>query len=219
MDCGSAAARIVSFLVVLVKHDHLMLATWLRLFDRENKAALTIARKWANIITCAFQNGAYSHANYAAAYESEFTKLNPKAGCPANFVVFYQLALLPGLLNEETESRMLDYVSTHPNGIYYIYESSLNILPEQFASRKASRYLSAIELLSDYALAPEKLKFAADWLKRQQDQNGEWDMGVAAKDGIYFPLSDSWRKAEDRKRDCTVRIEKLLNKIGGSPNA
>jgi hypothetical protein len=32
-------------------------------------------------------------------------------------------------------------------------------------------------------------------------------------DSIYFPLSDSWRKAEDRQRDCTSRIQKLLDKL------
>jgi hypothetical protein len=202
------------------KHDSktygdLMLATWIRLFDRNNKTVLTIARKWASVITCAFQNGTYSHVNYVAAYESEFTKLNPKAGCLVDFCVFYQIVLLPRLLSTKIESLMLDYVLSHPSGIYYIYENALNTLPEQFASRKASRYLAAVELLSEYALASEKLGFVADWLKGQQDQNGQWDMGSVVKDGIYFPLSDSWRKVDDRKRDCTVRIEKLLSKIGG----
>ncbi|GHV06052.1 hypothetical protein FACS1894217_04000 [Clostridia bacterium] len=200
------------------KHDSktygdLMLATWIRLFDRDNNAALVVANKWASIITRAFQSGAYSGASYVAAYESEFVKLNPKAGCMADFVVFYQLALLPGLLSSEVESLMLDYVLAHQRGIYYIYESALDTLPEQFSSRKASRYLSAIELLSEYSLAPEKLGFVAAWLKNQQDQNGQWDMGSAVKDGIYFPLSDSWRKVDDRKRDCTIRVMKLLQKL------
>lgn len=85
--------------------------------------------------------------------------------------------------------------------------------PEQFASRKASRYLSAMELLSDYSLAPEKLSFVVDWLKSQQDDNGLWDMGSTVKDGIHFPLSDSWHKTEDRKRDCTSRVLRLLDKL------
>jgi len=43
--------------------------------------------------------------------------------------------------------------------------------------------------------------------------DGLWDMGAAVKDGIHFPLSDSWHKPEDRKRDCTVRIERLLERL------
>ena len=200
------------------KHDSktygdLMLAAWIHLFDPDNNAALFVAKKWAKVITYAFQSGEYSHKDYVMAYESEFTNLNPKAGCLADFVVFYQLALLPGLLSREIESSMLDYVLVHPRGIVYIYESRLDILPEQFASRKANRYIAAMELLSDYSLAPEKLGFAVDWLNSQQDKNGLWDMKSVVKDGIHFPLSDSWRNVEDRKRDCTSRVSRLLDKL------
>jgi hypothetical protein len=201
------------------KHDSktygdLMLATWIRLFDPENEAALKIARKWANIINAAFQSGCYSNERYVSAFETEFIKLNPKAGCLASFVVFYQLALLPGLLKKDIENAMLDYVISHASGIVYIYNEPLNILPEMFASRKAGCYLSAIELLAAYDSAPEKLGFVADWLLANRDDDGMWDMGAAAKDGIHFPLSDSWRKPEDRKRDSTARVMKLLGALG-----
>jgi len=200
------------------KHDSktygdLMLAAWIRLFDSNNNAALIIAKKLAKVITCAFQSGEYSHTAYVAAYELEFTKLNPKAGCLTDFVVFYQLALLPGLLSREIESSMLDYVLIHQRGIVYIYNNRLDALPKQFASREANGYLAAIELLSNYSLAPEKLGFVVEWLKNQQDENGFWDMGSAAKDGIHYPLSDSWQKIEDRKRDCTSRVRQLLDKL------
>jgi hypothetical protein len=59
----------------------------------------------------------------------------------------------------------------------------------------------------------EKLGFAVDWLKSQQDENGLWDMRSVVKDGIHFPLSDSWRKIEDRKRDCTTRVIRLIEKL------
>jgi hypothetical protein len=38
-------------------------------------------------------------------------------------------------------------------------------------------------------------------------------MGKESKDGIYFPLSDSWDLKKDRIRDCTYRLKKLLEKI------
>jgi hypothetical protein len=200
------------------KHDSktygdLMLAAWIRLYDSHNNAALAVAEKWAKVITCAFQGNEYSHTEYVAAYASEFTKLDPKAGCLSDFVVFYQLALLPGLLDREIESSMLDYVLVHQRGIVYIYENRIITLPEQFASRKANRYLAAIELLSDYSLAPAKLGLVLEWIKGQQDENGQWDMGSAAMDGIHFPLSDSWRRIEDRKRDCTSRMIRLIDRL------
>ena len=200
------------------KHDSktygdLMLATWIRLFDPNNETALIIANKWAKIISSAFKEGLYSNDSYVSAYEAEFVKMNPKAGCLADFVVFYQLALLPGLLSPEVESAMLDYVLPHKRGIVYICKSPVNVLPEVFASKNASWYLSAMELLAAYDSAPKKLGFAVEWLLNNSDADGMWDMGAAVKDGVHFPLSDSWRKPEDRRRDCTTRITKLIERL------
>jgi hypothetical protein len=52
-----------------------------------------------------------------------------------------------------------------------------------------------------------------EWIQKNRKRNNEWDMGKESKDGIYFPLSDSWRLKEDRIKDCTYRIKKLLEKI------
>ena len=101
----------------------------------------------------------------------------------------------------------------HARGIVYIYNEPANVLPEIFKSKKASWYLAAIELLAAYDSAPQKLGFAVKWLLDNRDADGMWDMGAAVKDGIHFPLSESWRKQEDRRRDCTVRIEKLLERL------
>jgi hypothetical protein len=117
------------------------------------------------------------------------------------------------MLTPETESRMLDYVISYPSGIYYINGKPLSVLPQEFASREASRYLAAVEILADYRLAGGKLGFVVEWLHKHRDENGQWDMGAKAKDGVYFPLSDSWRRPEDRKRDCTARIAKLIRKL------
>jgi len=45
------------------------------------------------------------------------------------------------------------------------------------------------------------------------EPDGLWDMGPSVKDGVHFPLSDSWRSVESRKLDCTYRIKKLLADI------
>ena len=36
----------------------------------------------------------------------------------------------------------------------------------------------------------------------------------SARDGINFPLSDSWRSVQSRRNDCTLRIERLIKKLG-----
>lgn len=203
-----------------MKHDSktygdLMLAAWLRLFDPENKLALSVAKKWASIIEVAFADGTYSHGAYAAAYEAQIgKKLNPKAGCLANFVVFYQVVLLQGTLLTETESMVIDYILDYPTGMVYIYNKPLRDLPEAFASKQANQYLAAIELLAGYAGAVEKLKFVSEWLMKNRGNDGLWDTGAVVKDGVHFPLSESWRNPADRKADCTHRISRILRQLG-----
>ena len=127
--------------------------------------------------------------------------------------MFYHAVLLQGVLTPETEGRLLDYYLTKPEGIYYIYEKPLDKLPGVFASRQTSCYLAAVEVLADYRQAKDKLGFVAEWLEANRTGLGQWDLGAGARDGVYFPLSDSWRKQEDRRADCTERIAGLLQKI------
>ena len=87
------------------------------------------------------------------------------------------------MIDKQTESLMLDYVLRHEGGIYYVYENRLDSVPDEFQSKKASRYLAAIELLARYGSAKDKLLFAYDWLKDNQQTDGTWDMGAASKDG------------------------------------
>ena len=70
-------------------------------------------------------------------------------------MTFYQLSLLPGMLNERTERLMMDYVLHYDKGIYYVFsrpsgDSRICNVPETFASREAGRYLAALELLAEY---------------------------------------------------------------------
>jgi hypothetical protein len=118
------------------------------------------------------------------------------------------------MLDAETESRFLDFIIQNPSGIYYVYDARIADPPALFASRRTSDYLAALEQLAGYTCAGEKLKYAIEWLLRHRDANGEWDLGASAKDGVYFPLSDSWRKPEDRRKDCTARVERLLLALG-----
>lgn len=176
----------------------LMLSTWIRIFEPDNELALECAKYWVNRIEDAFND--------------EKCEDSVRAG----FVTFYELNLLQGLLTEETESRMLDYVIHYEKGIYYIYGKRISELPRTFQSIDTSRYLEAVDILTGYKLAKEKLRFVREWLEEKQGEDGKWDLGAKAKDNLYFPLSDSWKTAENRKADCTEKISSILKKLGGS---
>ena len=189
-----------------------MIAAWIRIFVPDDLLALPVARMWADIITLSFSTGAFNADMYASEYRKRIPILN-KGERMIALPQFYMVNLLKGLLNKENERCFIDFVINHPDGILYVNNSAIVDLPAEFTSSQASSYLAALEQLAGYSCAGEKLRFAVEWIIKHKDDNGEWDMGASAKDGIHFPLSDSWRKPENRRRDCTVRIEKLLKAL------
>ena len=189
-----------------------MLSAWIRLFEPENEIAVHVAMQWAWIAEQAFQSGQYNSKDDIEAFVSQFGR-KPKSGFETGFGMFYHAVLLQGVLTARTESLLLDYYLTRPDGIFYIYDKPLFILPEIFASKQTSYYLAAVEVLAGYQNAQEKLQFVVDWLYANKNKQGQWDLGTGVKDGVYFPLSDSWRSEDSRKLDCTERITKLLQKI------
>ena len=199
------------------KHDwlffeKLMLASWIRRFDPLNVYALEIAKEWGIIAEKAFASGKYNEEDDVKAF-TEWKGRKPKSGFETGFGMLYHAVLLKDILPEETEKAFIDYYLERPEGMGYIYNNKLSVLPENFESREASCYLAAIEVLAEYKCANEKLAFVKDWLYKNMDENGQWDFGSKANDKVYFPLSDSWRDKENRKKDSTERVMKLLSKI------
>jgi hypothetical protein len=192
-----------------------MLSTWIRRFIKDDNNANDTGKKWAEIISHAFKNGVYDHNLYIDTYK-KVHRLPPRGGRLLDIADFYHVSLVADLLDDKTALALIDHILQNQSGIYYIYDKQLSILPQTFKSKEASRYIAAIELLAEYKNpgCKEKLMFVAEWLNSNKEHDGYWDMGTKAKDGVKFPLSDSWRKKELRVKDCTYRISKLKEKIG-----
>lgn len=190
----------------------MILSTWIRRFTHDNPHANKVAGQWGNVISAAFSDGTFDYDEYVRAYH-EILGLRPKGGRLIDFVNFYPISLLNDCLDKKTQEAVMDYVLDRDNGIYYIYDKKISVLPQSFESREASRYLAAIELLARYKHARHKLYFVIDWLNYNKNENGKWDMGKSVNDKMYFPLSDDWRKKETREADCTERIVNLITAI------
>ena len=191
--------------------EQMMMAAWIKSFDPDDEQAAEIACFWAEIICAAFADGKLNHAVYEAEYRRRIPKLHGGErliGIPQ----YYMVMLLKGMLDAKTESAFVAHIVNHPSGIYYVYDECIAKVPETFCSLQASRYLSALECLSGYRCAPENLRFATDWVLSQKSGDG-WDLGPLAKDGIYFPISDSWRKPENRIDDCTRRVCRIIARL------
>ena len=190
----------------------MILSTWIRRFTDDNPHANKVAEQWAGVISAAFTSGKFDHDEYVRAYH-DILGLKPKGGRLIDFVNFYPISLLCDCLDKKTQESVMDYVLNRDDGIYYIYDKKISVLPECFESRSTSRYLAAVELLAKYKLAKCKLKYVVDWLSQNRNENGKWDMGKSVNDKMYFPLSDDWRKRETREADCTERIMNVIAAI------
>lgn len=172
---------------------------------------MEIAKDWAKIINYAFSKEEFNQKYYKEAYY-EIHK-SPKEKYMWGFQNFYVVALLSSFLSSDIESKFLDYIINSEKGVYYIYDSSLKNLPNNYCSKQASRYISAFELLSNYRLISTKCKHLIEWINKNLSRDGFWDMEKSVKDNMYFPLSNSWRKTINRKIDCTVRMQILLSNL------
>jgi len=188
----------------------LMLSTWIRRFTKDNALANRVSDKWTSIISSAFAGGVYDRDACELAYQKTFG-IKPKGGRLVDFVNFYQVSLIADCLDAHTEAAVFHYILNHENGIYYVYDNPLSTLPETFMSKQASRYLAAMELMTGYRRNRHKLQFVVDWLNRNKNENGMWDMGAAAKDHVHFPLSDDWKRRSVRENDCTYRVRKFID--------
>ncbi|WP_406242444.1 hypothetical protein ACF3M2_19715 [Tissierella carlieri] len=192
----------------------LMLSTWIRRFTKDDNNANNVARKWIDIISYAFEKGVYDNNIYIETYQKIY-KLPPRGGRLLDFSTFYQISLLANSLDDKVAIALFDYILQHQSGVYYIYDKRISVLPEVFKSKQASRYIGAIELLSEYKNpgCKDKLESVVEWLNSNKEPEGFWDMGTTVKDGVRFPLSDSWRSKDLRIRDCTYRISNVIKRI------
>ena len=196
----------------------LMLATCIRLFTNDNNRANNIADKWKTVVKIIFRNGEYDPNVYTDVF---YDIMKPKSGLKKRNIellrinYYYPILLLAGEIEEDIEKAYFDYIMNSNTTYYYGHYGSIMQLPGSFQSKEASIYLAAIELYCEYPnrYCKDKLKFVINWLNKNRNANGKWDMGVKVKDGKYFPLSDSWRTAELREKDCTYRIEKIISAL------
>jgi hypothetical protein len=192
----------------------LILSTWIQIFVPNDSLTNSISEKWVEIINCSFVYGKYDANIYRITYEKIFG-IHPRGKRIMPFLTFYPISLVRNKLDKKIEPIYIKHILENDSGIYYIYDKKLSMLPRDFKTKNASRYIGAIELLAEYKNqeCKEQLNFMVEWLKKNKNRENKWDMGKESKDGIYFPLSDSWKKEETRTMDCTYRINKLLEKI------
>ncbi|OGO17488.1 MAG: hypothetical protein A2Z14_17230 [Chloroflexi bacterium RBG_16_48_8] len=168
---------------------------------------------WHEIARRTFQSGRYRQ-------EDEIKAHNDLTGATIkdSYLVLssrYQLNILgsiPGMLSEELEAALLQWLWEKPDGIGYL-EIPLN-QPPPTKPGPFDRWLTSLEMLS--RLFPTWVRFARssiEWLWKQRDEQGYWDFGSRPSSIAFMPLSDHWRERQNRLYDWTIRILILLRKF------
>jgi hypothetical protein len=168
-------------------------------------------RLWLEVASRTFRSGAYraedevrAHAELTGAtVQDSYLVLNGR----------YQLELLgsmPGLLPEELERALLRWLWNRPDGIGYL-EVSLSAPPPHGKPGLIDRWLASLELLArGFPAWVDLARLPLDWLRAQRSEGGLWDLGPRSAASAYLPLSDSWRRRQDRVLDWTTRVLVLL---------
>jgi hypothetical protein len=168
-------------------------------------------RLWLEIARRTFRSGEYREEDEIGAH-AELTGATVKD----SYLVLngrYQLNILgsvPGLLSEELERALLRWLWSRPDGIGYL-NVLLSAPPPCGKPGPLDRWLASVESLA--RLFPAWVRFArpsVDWLWAQQNDQGFWDLGPRPPFSSYLPLSDSWRRTQDRVFDWTTRVLSLL---------
>jgi hypothetical protein len=188
-------------------------AAVLALIDKHHPRLDAYWDVWSEVLKVAFHSGKYDR-------QREIDALNSLLECrmknPVPFHKKYPLLILSATgkqLSGDLERVMLDFVMNAPLGIYYVYGKDLSVLPP-ILSRDFWNWCRAHQLLSRFRLWQELSTEAVNWIWAQRTAQGFWDLGskISRKPFSSFPLSESWRRPENRIIDSTVEMLGLLSK-------
>ncbi len=202
------------------KHDNpLAWGVWVRHFsaavlaqmDKHHPALDEFWHLWAEVVTASFHSGSYDR-------DVEIKALNRLTNCrmkdPVPFSRKYPLLILSATGNrlpEALEKNVLGTLLRAPEGIYYVCPGPLNALPP-ISSRTFWSWMQGHALLSRFPLWKTMCAETANWIWSQRTENGFWDLGgtISRKPFTRFPLSESWKRPENRLIDSSVEILDLL---------
>ncbi|HRW05891.1 MAG TPA: hypothetical protein P5121_12385 [Caldilineaceae bacterium] len=188
----------------------LFLAATLARMQPANPLLATDRALWHTIAQRTFQSGTYRAEDEIAAHR-ELTGATVKE----SYLVLngrYQLTLLgsqPGLLSTKLENALLQWLWARPAGIGYLGIPLSEPPPDQ--PGEVDRWLASLELLArSFPGWVQVAQPAIDWLWAQQNAARLWDFGPRPASIANLPLSDSWRRKDQRVFDWSTRVLTLL---------
>jgi len=185
--------------------EELMFSSWLNLFKIKDEKVTTNQLKWKQVIEQSINDGKFDYSEYKKQYRQMFGNIGLREISPSSF---YMVCLLTDVLTPLAKQAYFYFIME--KGIYYIYDKNLYELPKLFDSKATISYLIAIKLIAPYA-SENELNFAKMWLEENRTSKGDWEMPSIKPDGIVFPLSENWRKLENKSADINRFINSVIS--------
>jgi hypothetical protein len=167
---------------------------------------------WHEIARRALAGGAYDPGAEAEAH-SALTG----ASVRATYLTLsnrYALLLLGGRasrMDAQLRRAIALWVARKPDGIGY-YGLPLGGPPDDIAPGLLERFLQSHEILALFGGGVSATGPLVDWLGGHRRSDGLWDLGSRASWTVQLPLAESWRRADARAVDWTVRVLALLTR-------
>ena len=192
----------------------LFLASTLSLIEPEHEILDEDRELWVEITRRTFRSGEYRQEDEVTAH-AELTGATVKD----SYLVLnnrYSLNILgsvEGLLPAEVEGALLGWLWNREDGIGYL-EVPLGGVPPVEKAGRFDRWLTSLEMLGRlFPSCVDSAREAVNWIWEQRDAEGYWDFGPRPSYVSYLPLSDSWRRRQDRRFDWTTRVLALLTRF------
>jgi len=185
--------------------EELMFSSWLTLFKVEDEKVISTKLKWKTVIENSIIDNKLDYLEYKKQYRLMFGKQGQREISPSSF---YMVTLLTDILSPIAKQAYFNFIME--KGIYYIYDKNLYELPKIFDSKYTISYLIAIKLIAPYA-GKNDLEYVKIWLDNNRTPKGDWEMPSIKPDGIVFPISENWRKRENKKRDINLFINDVIS--------
>ena len=187
----------------------LFAASTLALFAPKARESARVRKTWLRIGERTFADGNYD-ANREAAAHADLTGATMKGTYLAldNRYALELLAscdaLAPGL-----GASLADWVADSGRGIRYLSEP-LRMPPLGRAAGRVDRWLTSVHIAVALGPSRERLQQLVHPILESRGDDGLWDFGPRPERSAYLPLSQSWRRIENRKADWTTRVLLVL---------
>jgi hypothetical protein len=165
---------------------------------------------WHEIARRTFASGTYD-----ARAEIEAHRALTGASVAGTYLVLsnrYALTLLAARaarMDDDVRRALALWIGQKGDGVGY-FGIPLAVPPQGMSAGSLERFLQSHEVAARFGVSGAATGPLADWLGRHRHPDGLWDLGPRVSWTAELPLSETWRRANARATDWTVRVLALL---------